>query len=170
MRPHAHILDLGSLLPTTMERWSQAIILYPPGIGARALYSLILLVLIAAVALRYSRQTAHGARIVLIAMTVLFGLSSIISFVTFTLSGGIAVYWASFAELLRLELDQASLDLEHNLWKLLIVDAARFGLIIVPLASVISSWLLFKRGAYRLAVLASLAPLINIVPIVVFSL
>lgn len=162
------ILDVGLLL-TPIKPWSLAIVLFPPGIAARALYSLILSFLIAGAVLRYLMPTPHGARIALISATVLFGLSSIISLVSLALSGGIVDNWKSFTELLSLELLPTSVDLEHNLWKLLFIDSARFSLMIVPLASIISSWLLFGRGKYRLALLANLVPLINIVTIAIFS-
>lgn len=147
------IIDTASgRVVATTRPWSLTMPPDSPGIGARASYGLVLLVLIAGLTLRYLMPTAHGARVVLIAMTFVSGVSFFFSFIT-----GYLIAPGGFG-------------LEHGLWRLIIIASAGFGLAIVSPASMISSWLLFKRGDYRLAALTSLAPLMNIVAIVVFFL
>lgn len=103
----------------TIKPWSLTMPPNTPGIGTRASYGLVLLVLIAGVTLRYLMPTAHGARVVLSAMTLLSGVSFFYSFIS-----GYLIAPGGF-------------DPEHGLWRLIIISSASFGLAIISPASIL---------------------------------
>ncbi len=145
----------------TIGPWSLAVLPDVPDIAARASYGILLLVLIAIIGLRYLKPTLHTTRRILRATTILFGLICILSILTFFFFSLVA---ADQVDYLR------SLDLDHNLWKVLITGSAFLGLTFIPLVSIVTSWLLFKWRNYSLAIFAALTPLVNVVTLVIFSL